>query len=131
MISLYFNSHFPRGERPDAIGGVINIITFQFTLPAWGAIVLAGFFVVFLVISILALAWRVTCIAGRIVLLSYVFNSCSPHGERPELETDDFIALDFNSRSLPGERLLGTAVDELINVFQFTLPAWGATVPHM
>ena len=43
---------------------------------------LAGLLVVLLVISILASAWGATCVAGRIVLLSYVFNSRSPYGER-------------------------------------------------
>lgn len=43
---------------------------------------LAGFLVVLLVISILASAWGATCIADRIVLLSYIFNSRSPYRER-------------------------------------------------
>ena len=58
-----------------------NPYEFQFSLPAWGARVLAGLLVVLLVISILASAWGAMCIACRIVLLSYVFNSRSPYGE--------------------------------------------------
>ena len=96
-IPIYFSIHAPR-VRSDAafLKWCMACLRFQFSLPAWETIVLAGLIVVLLVISILASAWGATCIAGRIVLLSYVFNSRSPHGERPSHCSLRLHAVDFS-----------------------------------
>ena len=64
---------------------------------------LAGLLVVLFVISILASAWGATCIAGRIVLFSYVFNSRSPYGERPSHRALCLHAVDFSIHAPRGE----------------------------
>ena len=45
LLYWVFNSRYSSEERPDATGGVINIITFQFTLSVWGAILICLYFV--------------------------------------------------------------------------------------
>lgn len=82
---------------------------------------LAGLLVVLLVISILASAWGATCVAGRIVLLSYVFNSRSPHGERFSSKSRYVFIQVFNSLFPCGERLLISFKAPTILSFQFTL----------
>ena len=96
-IPIYFSIHAPR-VRSDAafLKWCMACLRFQFLLPAWEAIVLAGLLVVLLVISILASAWGATCIVGRIVLLSYVFNSRSPYGERFVHRALRLHAVDFS-----------------------------------
>lgn len=37
------------------------------------------------------------------------------------------VVHDFNSRSLPGERFLRLSIRIYQSIFQFLLPAWGAT----
>ena len=60
-IPIYFSIHAPR-VRSDAafLKWCMACLRFQFSLPAWEAIVLAGLLVVLLVISILASAWGAT-----------------------------------------------------------------------
>lgn len=38
------------------------------------------------------------------------------------------VVHDFNSRSLPGERFLRLSIRIYQSIFQFLLPAWGATL---
>ena len=56
------------------------------------------------------------------------FNPRSPHGERRLQDAADGINSNFNPRSPHGERLCLQQTPSGFNVFQSTLPAWGATL---
>ena len=99
--------HAPRvGSDCSAFGGIGTATTFQSTLPVWGA-------------------------TSRVSLRSLStthFNPRSPCGERPQFGTSWVSASDFNPRSPCGERpVLQDKKDMYINLFQSTLPVWGAT----
>ena len=55
------------------------------------------------------------------------FNPRSPHGERPVLVVSHRGGLNFNPRSPHGERQNRYQVGDIIQIFQSTLPARGAT----
>ncbi len=82
-IPIYFSIHAPR-VRSDAtfLKWCMACLRFQFSLPAWEAIVLAGLLVVLLVISILASAWGATFASRPSSARGRFFNSRSPWGER-------------------------------------------------
>lgn len=82
LLYWVFNSRSSSEERPDATGGVINIITFQFTLSVWGVILICLYF----------------------VLIKCIFNSRPPHGERFSFLGHPRVQGHFNSRSPYGER---------------------------
>ena len=56
------------------------------------------------------------------------FNSLSPYGERPDSNDDISDPAIFNSRSPYGERPAYSSLFCTDLNFQFTLPVWGATV---
>lgn len=82
-IPIYFSIHAPR-VRSDAafLKWCMACLRFQFSLPAWEAIVLACLLVVLLVISILVSAWGATFVSRPSSARGRFFNSRSPWGER-------------------------------------------------
>ena len=96
-----FNSRSPLGERFYIEQRGKSFKTFQFTLPAWGAMTM--------------------CSVGPCC------SSISIHAPRMGSDTMLIIKLsdigNFNSRSPHGERLILFVLDSAIRTFQFTLPA--------
>ena len=80
-------------------------ILFQSTLPVWGA----------------------TCMSWTRCTTQAYFNPHSPYGERPRRPSRTVRMRYFNPRSPWGERLLNFHIVLLQNLFQSTLPVWGAT----
>ena len=98
--------HAPRvgSDRRRQAAGTISI-TFQSTLPAWGATEFA---------------------INHNIWITY-FNPRSPRGERPVNTAIWSSARNFNPRSPRGERLNAIQQQVTGRAFQSTLPAWGAT----
>ncbi len=106
LIHLCFNSRAPHGARlcdgrRYSVGDL-----FQFTRPAWGA---TPSFVVY----------KKRCFVSI----------HAPRMGRDNMNTyTEGRRRGFNSRAPHGARQLDRAPDQYINVFQFTRPAWGATL---
>jgi len=100
-----FNSRAPHGARQADAGGGAVPSGFQFTRPAWGATDLSG--------------------GG------FAYDGVSIHAPRMGRDFLVFVArrwcFRFNSRAPHGARR-GVGVVSLANRFQFTRPAWGATL---
>ena len=102
-------------------------ITFQSTLPVWGATAVSGSFGQLLIISIHAP--RVGSDAGGVQIgrRNCHFNPRSPCGERHEAGFSAYDSTDFNPRSPCGERPVSHPPSSIRVRFQSTLPVWGAT----
>lgn len=99
-----FNSRSSHGERYHKKPNLRVHHEFQFSLPVWGAVILYGRFYLFHEFQFTFPAW------GAIAVFFHV--------ERR--------SIDFNSRSLRGERWLLFQKVLLSAHFQFSLPVWGA-----
>ena len=98
--------HAPRmGSDLAALVPPANGITFQSTLPGWGA----------------------TMAIHLSTPHSGDFNPRSPDGERPYGTPGELIPKNFNPRSPDGERRDDTTHGCIGGRFQSTLPGWGAT----
>ena len=81
--AVHFNPRSPHGERRAEKAKGYAAITFQSTLPAWGATLL----------DITPMRWACD------------FNPRSPHGERHQQGIPRMFSRNFNPRSPHGERL--------------------------
>ena len=152
--SQSFNPRSPRGERLGWPRGQFCGFEFQSTLPAWGATQEAHGEPRAFGVSIHAPrvgsdhlqspslrqsnqfqstlpAWGATFALSGDSLPDKRFNPRSPRGERqhsPSLSSGSFS---FNPRSPRGERPGTRCTARRSNLFQSTLPAWGATAGHL
>ena len=104
-VSAYFNPRSPDGERPTTCPTTQQSALFQSTLPGWGA----------------------TCLRSPVAVCFTYFNPRSPDGERLQLAGTAANRRYFNPRSPDGERRRLADIDKAYDVFQSTLPGWGAT----
>ena len=102
----YFNPRSPDGERQSGAACRGRRFPFQSTLPGWGA--------------------TLPCMA--VARPRRNFNPRSPDGERHALPTLIKRMTYFNPRSPDGERRKPVVVERLEELFQSTLPGWGATM---
>ena len=102
----YFNPRSPCGERLLLALAQRLKYRFQSTLPVWGA----------------------TLTPPRKTSTLWDFNPRSPCGERPEVcrKIPIFMTY-FNPRSPCGERRIASHFTPVSDLFQSTLPVWGAT----
>ena len=102
---------------------------FQSTLPVWGATPSDYVFTPTDQFQSTLPVWGATSAACLTVATTLDFNPRSPCGERPILCAKDKIMLIyFNPRSPCGERQLGYVKSGVDDIFQSTLPVWGATI---
>ena len=103
-----FNPRSPHGERHPQSLDVWHLSQFQSTLPAWGAT-------------------RRSELTGN-------HRGISIHAPRMGSDSSLLVCLrgmgDFNPRSPHGERLADRNTGKNKNIFQSTLPAWGATISN-
>ena len=148
--AIYFNPRSPCGERRSFSWGSFQLKSFQSTLPVRGATGIAsgdfrgedGFQSTLPVRGATKPARsfrrifpdfnprspcgeRPSLPAGDRKASN--FNPRSPCGERPSLPAGDRKASNFNPRSPCGERLNVHNTKTYLQVFQSTLPVWGAT----
>ena len=151
MISI----HAPRvGSVTPCRSSPVLSSVFQSTLPGWGASGDITFFVpvtyrisihaprVGSVILTLTNAFNhlISIHAPRVgsvqliwvnIFTSSNFNPRSPGGERPADDLLSTVLLNFNPRSPGGERLGTSGTSSVDEVFQSTLPGWGASVDEV
>ena len=101
----YFNPRSPCGERLCMIAAPATPAAFQSTLPVWGATTRA---------QPLYGDFSISIHAPRV-------------GSDPRSLNLGFSRINFNPRSPCGERLAGSTATRNTNLFQSTLPVWGAT----
>ena len=117
-----------RGEWLHSNTPPFNLKWFQFSLPAWGAILLISLIFSNIGISILAPCVGSDRSDGTYVQPHYNFNSRSLPGERYDNLRTKRKCMGFNSRS----PALGAIRDakkwqSMSWIFQFSLPAWRAS----
>ena len=105
-ISFYFNPRSPCGERPNQRSGNPKILRFQSTLPVWGATRKKGRWRLHLHISIHAPRVGSDYSQTHLCIFLRYFNPRSPCGERP----------------------IYPPINKVGDLFQSTLPVWGATL---
>ena len=103
-LGRYFNPRSPHGERPNASRASDTEQNFNPRSPHGER-----------------------RLSSMVSLLVFYFNPRSPHGERRGNTTFGASSGDFNPRSPHGERQPQFIIDSYIEIFQSTLPAWGAT----
>ena len=130
--TIYFNPRSPCGERLQGSGMAAGQIQFQSTLPVWGATGCLVFTFRLSYISIHAprVGSDTADIAGA--KMPRDFNPRSSCGERPINSPSLTPHHYFNPRSPCGERLVIVYKHPTRELFQSTLPVWGATMrsPH-
>ena len=123
----HFNPRSPHGERPSNDAVNISIITFQSTLPAWGATVLFLRAVPVVMISIHAP--RMGSDVGRLLDLEQ-HKLISIHAPRMGSDKAKLLGSLILLISIHAPRMGSDQYSQRwrpSNKFQSTLPAWGAT----
>ena len=121
--------HAPRvGSDPSQISASYLVYGFQSTLPVWGATVAAGI-VDGVKLKISIHAPRVG--SDRVYALLFKTSEISIHAPRvgsdKSIQRKSLFQYYFNPRSPCGERLRSCVFLHFRDVFQSTLPVWGAT----
>ena len=124
---LCFNSRTPCGVRQPPRSSSRRIRSFQFTHPVWGATSPDIRRQYYALVSIHAP--RVGCDASRLSRRTSwrSFNSRTPCGVRRRCVLSLLGWGCFNSRTPCGVRQFPTMFNDLVDLFQFTHPVWGAT----
>ena len=126
---MHFNPRSPHGERHLSQKFDSLPVLFQSTLPAWGATERAARGGSRYTISIHAPRMGSDTARIRLTGGSSYFNPRSPHGERqnePQFIIDSYIISIHAPRM--GSDLANRQQKKQFQIFQSTLPAWGATV---
>ena len=122
-----FNPHSPRGERPSSVFCLRPALLFQSTLPARGATARRRHGGPEKQISIHTPREGSDALGRKYNSVIRHFNPHSPRGERPAEDKRVEAGFDFNPHSPRGERPPQCWDIILLQRFQSTLPARGAT----
>ena len=128
LIRSDFNPRSPCGERQSWNAGGTATMAFQSTLPVWGATGLAINDLFGSAISIHAPRVGSDAEGRKPLYLRYHFNPRSPCGERQKIANGE-KTLELFQSTLPvwGATVVMLSFSVLTFLFQSTLPVWGAT----
>lgn len=121
-----FNSRSSHGERYHKKPNLRVHHEFQFSLPVWGAVILYGRFYLFHEFQFTFPAWGAITVFFHVERRSIDFNSRSLRGERSNRSEFDCSKSRFQFSPLREERWLLFQKVLLSAHFQFSLPVWGA-----